>query len=52
MFKPEDLIFSDMAVEDAVRFIISCGVIHPDEKGMLENGEIPPRMKGDKLDET
>jgi uncharacterized membrane protein len=52
MFKPEDLIYSDMAVEDAVRFIISCGVIHPEEKEMLENGEIPPRMKGDKLDET
>lgn len=30
MFKPEDLIYLDMKVEDAFKYIISCGVISPD----------------------
>lgn len=31
MFKREDCKFLDMKVEDAVKFIISCGVIHPED---------------------
>jgi uncharacterized membrane protein len=30
MFKPNDLIYLDMKVEDAFKYIISCGVISPD----------------------
>lgn len=30
MFKPDDLIYLDMTVEDAFKYIISCGVISPD----------------------
>lgn len=30
MFKPSDLIYLDMKVEDAFKYIISCGVIAPD----------------------
>jgi uncharacterized membrane protein len=30
IFKPEDLIYLDMKVEDAFKYIISCGVISPD----------------------
>ena len=30
MFKPEDVIYLDMKVEDAFKYIISCGVISPD----------------------
>jgi uncharacterized membrane protein len=30
MFKPEDLIYLNMKVEDAFKYIISCGVISPD----------------------
>ena len=35
MFKKEDLIFLDMKTEDAVKYIVSCGVIVPqrEEKG-------------------
>ena len=29
MFKPSDLIYLDMKVEDAFKYIISCGVISP-----------------------
>lgn len=29
MYKPEDLIYLDMKVEDAFKYIISCGVILP-----------------------
>lgn len=30
MFKPDDLIYLDMKVEDAFKYIISCGVISPE----------------------
>lgn len=30
MFKPEDMIYLNMKVEDAFKFIISCGMISPD----------------------
>ena len=32
MFKRSELVYIDMSVEDAVKFIISCGVIHPGGK--------------------
>ncbi|NGX56106.1 MAG: hypothetical protein K1060chlam5_00341 [Candidatus Anoxychlamydiales bacterium] len=32
MFKKEDLIFLDMKTEDALKYIISCGVIIPEDK--------------------
>ncbi len=32
MFKKEDLIFIDMKTEDAVKYIVSCGVILPQDK--------------------
>ncbi len=32
MFKKEDLIFLDMKTEDALKYIVSCGVITPDNK--------------------
>jgi uncharacterized membrane protein len=32
MFKKEDLIFLDMKTEDAVKYIVSCGVIIPGDK--------------------
>lgn len=32
MFKKEDLIFIDMKTEDAVKYIVSCGVIVPEKK--------------------
>jgi uncharacterized membrane protein len=35
LFKKEDLIFLDMKTEDAVKYIVSCGVIVPGEK--IEN---------------
>jgi uncharacterized membrane protein len=30
MFSKKDITFLDMRVEDAIKFIISCGVIHPE----------------------
>jgi len=30
MYKEDELIFLDMSIEDAIKFIISCGVIHPE----------------------
>lgn len=30
MYKAKDLIYVDMSVEDGIKFIISCGVIHPE----------------------
>ena len=38
MFKKEDLIFLDMKTEDAVKYIVSCGVILPENK-KIEGGE-------------
>lgn len=32
LFKKEDLIYLDMKTEDAVKFIVSCGVITPEQK--------------------
>ena len=32
MYKPADIIYLDMKVEDAFKTIISCGVIYPDFK--------------------
>jgi len=32
MFKKEDLIFIDMKTEDAVKYIVSCGVIIPEDE--------------------
>ncbi len=32
MFKQEDLIFIDMKTEDAIKYIVSCGVIIPEEE--------------------
>jgi uncharacterized membrane protein len=31
MYKQEDLIYVDMKPEDAIKYIVSCGVIIPDE---------------------
>lgn len=36
MFKKEDLIFLDMKTEDAVKYIVSCGVIIPPDKNKGE----------------
>ncbi len=37
MFKKEDLVFIDMKTEDAIKYIVSCGVIVPEEqKSQLE----------------
>ncbi len=33
LFKKEDLIFIDMKTEEAVKYIVSCGVIIPEKKG-------------------
>ena len=30
MYKKEDLIFIDMKTEDAIKYIVSCGVIVPE----------------------
>jgi uncharacterized membrane protein len=35
MYRKKDLIFLDIKTEDAVKFIVSCGVIHP--------GNLPPK---------
>lgn len=40
MFKQEDLIFVDMKTEDAIKYIVSCGVIIPEKK------EVNPIVKG------
>lgn len=32
MYKPEEVIFLDMKVEDAVKYVISCGVVTSDEE--------------------
>lgn len=32
MFKEKDLKYLDMSIEDAVKFTISCGIIHPEDK--------------------
>jgi uncharacterized membrane protein len=37
MFKPADLIYLDMKVEDAFKYIISCGVISPDFNAISKN---------------
>jgi uncharacterized membrane protein len=36
MFKKEDLIFIDMKTEDAVKYIVSCGVIIPENESLNE----------------
>lgn len=38
MIKERDITYLDMSVEDAVKFIISCGVIHPEEMDTLMRG--------------
>lgn len=35
MIKEKDITYLDMKIEDAIKFIISCGVIHPDEMNTL-----------------
>ncbi|MBT3394320.1 MAG: DUF502 domain-containing protein [Waddliaceae bacterium] len=30
MYREEEIIFLDMSIEDGIKFIISCGVIHPE----------------------
>jgi len=43
MFKPEDLIYLDMKVEDAFKYVISCGVISPYFRPISKgNGQRPP----------
>jgi uncharacterized membrane protein len=34
MMKPEDLLYIDMKPEDAIKYIVSCGVIIPGEKNL------------------
>jgi len=40
MFKKEDLIFLDMKTEDAIKYIVSCGVILPENKKIEGEKEI------------
>ncbi len=40
MYKKEDLVFIDMSTEDAIKYIVSCGVIVPEE------GKPPPKGPG------
>jgi uncharacterized membrane protein len=40
MFKPADLIYLDMKVEDAFKYIISCGVISPDFNAISKEKEV------------
>lgn len=40
MFKPTDLIYLDMKVEDAFKYIISCGVISPDFNAISKEEEV------------
>lgn len=42
MFKPADLIYLDMKVEDAFKYIISCGVISPDFNTISKNEALNP----------
>lgn len=42
IYKRKDLIFLDMKTEDAVKYVVSCGVITPD---VLEE-TAPPKLKG------
>ena len=42
MLKQKDIIYLDMPVEDAVKFIISVGVIHPEQKGAVK---VPPEYE-------
>lgn len=44
IFKPSDLIYLDMKVEDAFKYIISCGVISPDFN-VLSKGEVLERIQ-------
>ncbi len=36
MLKQKDIIYLDMPIEDAIKFIISVGVIHPEEEGNVQ----------------
>ena len=36
MYKKEDLIYLDMKTEEAVKYIVSCGVILPENKGLAK----------------
>lgn len=49
MFKPEDIIYLDMKVEDAFKYIISCGVIAPDfqtmSKGESSSSILTPHIQ-------
>jgi len=40
IYKKEDLIFIDMKVEDAFKYVISCGVITPEKKEATEIPEV------------
>jgi len=45
MFKPEDLIYLDMTVEDAFKYVISCGVISSEFKVLSkEKGTLQPEQ--------
>jgi uncharacterized membrane protein len=41
-----DVIFLDMPVDEAAKFIISTGVIAPGEKSIPQVGEVPPELIG------
>ena len=32
IFKKKDIIEVDMTIEDAIKFTVSCGIVHPEEK--------------------
>jgi uncharacterized membrane protein len=42
MLRQKDIIYLDMPIEDAVKFIISVGVIHPEKKGPVKPPQTSP----------
>jgi uncharacterized membrane protein len=40
MFKKEDIIFVDIKPEDAIKYIVSCGVIVPDDPNPIQNHSV------------
>lgn len=48
MYKRKDLIFLDMKTEDAVKYVVSCGVINPETKPVALPETTPSKIEGEK----